>query len=242
MPIIDSTKMQGCFRINYRHQTGTAFLRQGYGKMFFVTAKHCVKDMQVGDNIGLYKSSECILLKVRDIKYCEKGNDIAIFSVEKFSIRSQGDLQVANLPHMKIAHPAIFLGFPHGLNGNFPDQQGFVTPLSKVAFFSGVIEVKGNNTFLLDGSTNPGFSGGPVYCSCSSSGDTNIVSVVSGYRYEKRSHSHVYKIKGEDGEGEEVVKELFTKNNSNFIYTIPISVADKLSEFSFKGLDVEISE
>jgi len=151
-------------------------------------------------------------MPITSIFFHPDGYDVCCFSKE-------------NLPPEKVPTPykssktdfggeLKFLGFPHGLHNTY-QANGYSTPLVRTAFFSGVISLKGKQILLLDGFNNPGYSGGPVY-SFDERGHPSLLGIISGYRYESRVQSGIFKT---DEDGNEIeVRDFYTKPNSGMIY------------------------
>ena len=211
--LLGSQQMQSCFLVAYGNQTGTAFIYMDDKRAFFVTADHLLANARVGDNILFQRSGNWEPLPISSIWRNKDGYDVCAFVVDKFVISSLNPTPTGGI--MFPGEPLKFLGFPHGLAGNYPGQ-GFPTPLVRTAYFSGVIRVGDLNITILDGFNNPGFSGGPVYIT---NGDkTSLIGMISGYRIEKIGHSRVYK---KDDQGtEEAVPDIYVKPNSGMINSI----------------------
>lgn len=183
-------------------------------KAAFVTAAHSLKGIEGGDNIMIRSNSAWRSFEVSEIKIDSK-QDIAVFALKKFVL---SELWVEPDIQMFLAHPVVYLGFPHSLSGDYPGQLDMATPLAKVAHFSGSIDVNGANLIVLDGINNPGFSGGPIFHlqAVSEEPQVGLVGMVHGYRYEQEEQGRVYKKTGRSGE---VVSptEYFVKLNSGMI-------------------------
>lgn len=212
--LLDSNHMQSCFLICYGNFTGTAFIFRDDTRAFFVTANHTLSQACVGDNLLVSSAEGWRPFPITGLWRDNSGYDCCAFTLAHFAVA--GDLRSKTGGALFPGEPVKFLGFPHGLSGNYPGQ-GFPTPLVRTAYLSGIIVVEGLQITLLDGFNNPGYSGGPVYVTFNE--ETSLFGVISGYRTEKISHSRIYK---KDDNGAEIITEYYSKPNSGMINMIGI--------------------
>lgn len=225
-PRLVSRDIQLCFNICYEKSSATAFLLGNGNRTVLVTAAHCISNAKEGDNMLIRGATGWQPHRINKIKFSEEGFDVCIFAVENFLISE--NLEQPKNPALFLGHPVIYVGFPHGLVGNYPNQNGIPTGLAKTGFYSGMVEINGLILGLLDGVTNPGFSGGPIYGQ-TPEGEATVFAVMNGYRYEKPLNGQLFK---DEGNGEEAVRGHYVKLNSGFIYTTSIRhVLDLMRDF-----------
>ncbi|WP_156443415.1 serine protease [Erythrobacter sp. CCH5-A1] len=210
--LLTSFQMQTAFKLKTQRGTGTCFLYGNENGVFHVTARHLIDQTHVGEFVYFAQGDTWIPTEVSAIFMPNNGHDIAAFvTTSRWNVGSKFDTKCSLYP----GQPVKFLGFPHGLNSNYPSQNGFSTPLVRSAHFSGIIQHGGLTLTVLDGFNNPGYSGGPVY-SCGDDGRPAFFGIISSYRYETESHSLVYK-KNEQGEYEPL-QDYIVRPNSGMIY------------------------
>jgi hypothetical protein len=231
-PLLRDSAFHRCFCINYAGSQGTAFLLGNDNCTVLATAAHCVRNAASGDKIYIAQDDGWRHLTIRSILFDQRGYDLALFSVEDFVLHS--NLPTEEKPMMLLGFPLIFLGYPHGLSGNYPGQGGRPTPVTRTAFFSGVVEVEGIQLHFLDGISNPGFSGGPVY-SLDQKGNATVCGIVNGYRYERPQLGKLYK---KVGATEEIHPDYYVKLNSALTYATGITKIYELLNKATDGLDV----
>ena len=113
-----------------------------------------------------------------------KNVDIALFKPDSLAFfKSNITLDVGQ---PVIGDEGYFLGFPFGLNmkGSGNLNNGFAFPFVKKALHSASIFENNLHILFLDGSNNPGFSGGPVFFQNRSNVKENkwfLAGVVSSY-------------------------------------------------------------
>jgi hypothetical protein len=204
------------FNISYGNGWGTAFLLKDENGSFFVTAKHVVGGLSSGDNLQFIRNDKAELFKVAEAAHAENV-DLSIFALTNLGPPKGTDLSVASVG-LALGDQLYFLGFPHGLRNTYPtDAAGFPAPLVRSAIFSGVVNLEGEETLILDGFNNPGYSGAPVL-QILDEGKFGFVGLISGYRFESASHSSIYE-RAPDGTSVPVAN-LFTRQNSGMIYAV----------------------
>lgn len=231
-PRLSSFDVQRCLNICYANTIGTAFLLGNGGKTVLATAAHCVKNAREGDNLLIRGNTEWQPHRIRRITFSREGYDVCILAID--NILLSGNLEKPKKPALLLGHPVVFVGFPHGLAGNYPSQNGAPTGLAKTGFYSGMIEIDGLTLGLLDGITNPGFSGGPIYGQ-SLDGEATVFSIMNGYRYESSLNGQLFR---NDGSGEQIIPGHYVKMNSGFIYITSIEHALNLMDDFDGHIDV----
>lgn len=216
--------MQSCFQLRYGNSYGTSFIwGPNKDQTVFVTAAHVVRGLHVGDNIQIATDNGWASIGVTGVWFHPDGHDVACISTANFKVETQQfDFRYNNamLPGGQVK----FLGFPHGLKGQYPGA-GFPTPLVRTAFWSGVVEIEGKQIAIYDGFNNPGYSGGPIYA-VDSQGQTSLAGVISGFRYEKLDLGQLYR-KEPDSHEQEVIGH-YVKPNSGMIYAVGSGDLSKL--------------
>lgn len=225
VPVLYAEQIQCCYLVNFENQISTCFVLFYEGRSFFVGAKHALLNLKNGDNLHFSRNNQWEPLKITECIADDNGNDVTIFTSKIFS-HQVGSVPINRAP-MVPGSTVIYLGFPHGLAGTFPKQLDFPTPLAKVAYISGRVEVNGISIPILDGINNPGFSGGPIYCN-NERGFPVVIGLISGYRYEKSSSGQLYRKLSEQYDEEKVAGH-YVKLNSGIIYFTDITCAESLS-------------
>ena len=217
-------EMQGCVQMRTPAGAGTAFAYGSEFDSFFLTASHNLVSTVEGDNVLFSRPDGWTDLVVDRVWHHPDGDDLAAFTIRDFRWKVEKDANQRKF-NLSIGEELKFIGFPHGLTGNYPTLNGFSTPFVKTASFSGVYAVGNRRWNMLDGINNPGFSGGPIYAKSTEDGVPALFGVISGYRVEERSKSLVYQ-KDENGD-EHPVEGLYTKPNSGMIHAVG---RDKIEE------------
>lgn len=209
---IGTSQMNYTFQIKTSRGTGTCFLANDDNGFFFVTAAHIVEGTLKGDTIYLAHKDGWISQCIREIRKSPSGYDIAAFTTE---MKVVGVIpKFLDPPGLMPGQPMAFLGFPHGLQTNYPNANGYLSPLVRTAYFSGVVEINGLRMLILDGFNNPGYSGAPVYTT-NDQGDAQLFAVISGFKFENPDLGSVHK-RTEDGVTK--LPDLFVNLNSGMIY------------------------
>jgi hypothetical protein len=170
------------FQIRYQQSVGTSFTVEVDGRQYLITAKHVVKNIKDGDEIGISRNGGWETYSVKVIEVSPPENDIAVIALPKqisptypIEPTSQGIL---------VGQDAYFLGFPYELQMDGAMlNNGYPLPLVKKGICSGILTPKDEvSQILLDGINNTGFSGGPVVFVDQASKKLKIAGIVSGYR------------------------------------------------------------
>ena len=145
---------------------GSAFFVNHENKQYLVTAGHVIDGMKKRDKLFIFNNKKFIEV---DAQIIAKGNphpqfldyDFAILFLTNYINDSAFQIPIHNDTPL-IGQQVYFLGFPFGLNTEYDYNKGFPLPLVKSATSSGNSFSKGRGMYLLDGHSNPGFSGGPA--------------------------------------------------------------------------------
>ena len=177
-------------------RTGTAFMLDIDGRQYIITAKHLVQESI--DPLHLFWGGKWQLLPVGLIGHCEGETDISVLytnqNIPKTVYPEGGGLGIET--DLKLGEDVLFYGFPHGMNTPLGSGRGHV-PLVKRGIVSGFFGAplgSGEESLLIDGHNNPGFSGGPVVSTRSR--NYKAAGVIASYRY---SYQKVY---GVDSSGQ----------------------------------------
>ena len=198
--------------------TGTMFLLDVDGRQYIITAKHLVQESI--DPIYIYWEGGWQLLPVNLVDHCEGEVDISVLHTNQNlsqMLYPQGNgLAIETDP--KLAEEVRFYGFPHGWNTSRGGQSVPVALVKRgiISGFFGAPLGSTEESFLIDGHNNPGFSGGPVVAI--RDGEYKVAGVISAYRYGWQ------KVYGVDASGE-VDKDIiagYLKENTG------IAVADNI--------------
>jgi hypothetical protein len=191
--MITSNVLTRVFQLKYDDRPrGTCFTVDRAGRQYIVTAAHCVPDIQKSDSVAIFKNGEWLDLSVNRVGTGDKGIDIAVLA-PAFQISPTYEVGLGGT--LFLGQDVFFLGFPYGLQTPAAGlNRGFDFPLVKKATISSLQGQPGEPQYmLLDGISNPGFSGGPVACPpggillpqiMSESLDFWFVGVISSYRVE----------------------------------------------------------
>lgn len=230
-------EMNAAFQITTSTGTGTCFLNSDRKGYCFLTASHLVEGVHSGDTVYLGHQDGLVPWTIRAIHHSPTGHDIAAFTVDMKVVAPK--FEPLDPPGLMPGQPMKFLGYPHGLQTNFPNPNGYLSPLVRTAFFSGIIEVEGKSILVLDGFNNPGYSGGPVFTT-NDQGFPQLFGVISGFRFEKPELGSVYRKSGNKIEKHE---DFFVNLNSGMIYAVGIgeiqdlldSMDDRLTDGQLAG-------
>lgn len=174
---------------------GTAFMIDIDDRQYVVTAKHLVQDSI--DALHIFWDGNWQPLPVGLVGHCEGETDISVLytnqDLPKMLYPEGSGLGIE--PDLKLGEEVFFYGFPHGWSTPLSSGRGHV-PLVKRGIVSGFFGAplgSGEESLLIDGHNNPGFSGGPVVSV--RNGQYKVAGVIAGYRY---SYQEVY---GTDSSG-----------------------------------------
>lgn len=163
------------FRITVKTAVGTAFIVHHEDRPFLVTANHVLTTMTDPSEIVLEGHLGRINVELTELARAPQNVDAAVFSMSDDPLPAVQPLTIA-VRTAPWSHPAFFLGYP------FSFGQLTNTPFVKGARFSGSLHFDtGDTLWLLDGMSNPGFSGGPVIYHDVEDGLWHVAAVVQGF-------------------------------------------------------------
>jgi hypothetical protein len=183
LPRITDFEMNTTLRLRYAHGPGTCILWADDEGAYFATAAHLLRGVAVGDKVELAVKGGWETFAVTGVAFAEGNTDVAVFCIERFGSSHPRDMP--NGGSLALGQTVYFLGYPLGLDGEYPNKNPFPSPLVKTATFAGVLTISGANVMVYDGWNNAGFSGGPIYAMYGES--MRLVGIVSGYHYDRSS-------------------------------------------------------
>ena len=177
-------------------RTGTAFTLDIDGRQYIITAKHLVQ--KAITPLHILWASGWQSLPVDLVGHCDGESDISVLYTNvnlPDALHPEGrNIEIET--DLKLAEEVRFYGFP--LDLHTPRGDGMVpVALVKRGIVSGFFGAplgSGNESLLIDGHNNPGFSGGPVVSI--RSGEYKVAAVIASYRY------HYQKVYGTDSSGQ----------------------------------------
>lgn len=181
--MVTSNILQRTFYIKYETFSGTGFTFERNGVQYLATTSHTFPFTENGQelNFSIMRNNEWIDMESRIYKHTERSVDIVALTLPR-------DISPRNLINMAtdlfLSQDAFFLGFPFGkfMEDVSYINNGFPIPYVKKGIFSTVpFNHKNVELIYIDGTNNPGFSGGP--CVFIPHGQTvpTICGVVKGY-------------------------------------------------------------
>lgn len=147
------------FHIAHGDGEGTAVALDFDGKQYLVTANHVVAGIAGDDEIEIFHGGQWKRLPVTLTGLSNA--DVAVLSPGAQLAHKEMVLDCGGA-NFFVGEDVFFVGFPHGMSG-VGLESPFPTPLLKKGTISAGAGKPGDAIFYLDGHTNPGFSGGPVY-------------------------------------------------------------------------------
>ena len=182
--MVTSNILQRTFRIkNIKEETGTCFTIDVDNRQYIVTARHIVEGLVGQSIVSIRYEEEWKGLQVTLVGHGKGAVDISVLAAEHWKSVTLPLPPISGEAPMFLGQDVYFLGFPHGLESNVGAlNSNFPLPLVKKGIVSRV--PSSQETMLLDGHNNPGFSGGPVVFRPPQRGnDFCVAGVVSGYRF-----------------------------------------------------------
>jgi hypothetical protein len=156
------------FRIAYGTDNGTGFTIEVAGKQYLVTANHIFDKLPAADTIKVFRSNVWVDYHARMVGRATPQADIIVLALDRLLTTSahtpEHELPVSvGSDGIILSQECFFLGFPYGVLTNSGQSDGYPLPLVRKALLSGFVVI-GNTSqgFYLDGTNNPGFSGGPL--------------------------------------------------------------------------------
>ena len=159
---------------------GTGFTSQFKGKRYLITARHLfedegatrdpqnLEDLSKIKAIKLHQNKNWLSheVKVEGPPNCEA--DLIVFSL-KVDIPDQEPWEIVNAQdEISCGQDAYFLGFPFGRTSDFGSNQSIhPTPFIRKGLISGKVNSDPCRAWVLDATSDDGFSGGPVFVNTS---------------------------------------------------------------------------
>lgn len=162
---------------------GTAFAYKFNGKKILFSAKHLFLQSISKPNIDiefLTPNSDFQKISGKLFKHQNERVDIIAIEFDDFPF----DGLENSLPNIEPSYlsETFFIGFPFGIFDN--SDANMIRPFIKKASVSGIRINDTIKTIYLDGHTNTGFSGGPIFIK--EGDDYKIVSIMSGSQSDKK--------------------------------------------------------
>lgn len=167
------------------NEQGTAFKIDYKGKLYYVTAKHMVRDLPSEKPLIKFRQgSEWIDLHILKILYPPRGNaDIAVLATGEAVARPFQMPVASPSDGVTFGQQVWFLGYPLIDAIHTKLANNYEAPFIKRGTVSAIDSSDPNSIVIyIDGFNNRGFSGGPIIFWGFSLHDYRILSVVSGYR------------------------------------------------------------
>ena len=174
---------------------GTCFTIDVDNRQYIITAKHLVSWLGETGILNVIKNKG--QLQPLPVKLVGHGRGEIDISVMAPLFQSSVTFPLSiGVEGMYIGQDVYFLGFPYNMSNQFVEiNNSRKYPIVKKAIISMANEE--NDSILLDGYNNPGFSGGPVFSILRNKKNSKedftskdllirIIGVVSGFRYEKK--------------------------------------------------------
>lgn len=223
MILTSTSHLFSCFCIKSEGGIGTAFAYSTSRGTFFLTARHVLGGSVAGGFVFFKSPAGWRRFELTGVTVHPTGQDAASFGLAGMRVSLDHHFSYPDDPPVALGQELKFTGFPHGLENTAASDVGYSTPLVRTAFFSGVINdpASGLSLLILDGLNNPGYSGAPIWAPGRDEDRPFLLGLISGFRVEERSKSHVY----EEIEGglERKADRLFVKPNSGMIHAVAYS-------------------
>ena len=206
--------LQKTFLIKQGKQTGTAFAVELQGREYLVTAKHVVPDPSAQPMIVHAETWKDLPL---DGIYHHTGKpDVAVITLTQ-QIAPPHPVELS-LADTMLGQSVMMLGFPFGWNyTQYNINNGYPIPFVKSAIFSALIAKGEPSTLILDGHSNPGFSGGPIVAEGKSRMEPKIIGVVTQSNNEGTPHPSGFNPPLREMNGYPVPDDHVHPTNSGFI-------------------------
>ena len=183
--LLTTNVLQKTFLIMQGNQTGTAFAVEWQGKEYLVTARHVVPALSAQTKILHAETWKD--LPYNGIYHHGGKADVAVITLSQ-QIAPRYPLEPSS-DGIILGQEVTILGFPFGWNHTqYNINNGYPLPFVKSATFSAMIPSGELSTFILDGHSNPGFSGGPVVAEGKSPKDLKVVGIVTQSNNEGTPH------------------------------------------------------
>jgi len=163
---------------------GTAFTIDYEGRQYLITAKHIVPSLDSSSTIQFLHEDKWKTLQVKMVGACSGEVDIVVLAPQKQLS------PVYELPPtsggLVMGQDVYFVGYPYKMWANIGElNRGIPFPfVKKGAISSMFINEDKAQIFYIDAINNPGFSGGPIVFSTTTSNAFNVCAVVSKFKIE----------------------------------------------------------
>jgi S1-C subfamily serine protease len=205
-----SDVMMNTFMIKTKAGTATGFLVERNNEEYFITARHALsKPASNNTTIKLAILYDSLFREFSGIVYLHSDTTIDL-AVIKLSKKLQKLKPLATTQEHYIGEECAFFGFPY--SSFYTMVEKTYIPFVKRA----TVSAFNNKILFLDGTNNPGFSGGPVV-RLASDKNIKIFAVITAYYPEYRQI-----------EGASKTDVLKYYSNSGIIYTCPIMYVDHI--------------
>ena len=187
--LLTANTLQKTFLIKQGNHTGTAFAVEVEGKQYLATAKHVVPDPSEQPKVMHAETWKD--LPFNSIFHHPGEPDIAVITLNQ-QIAPSHPVELSSAG-ISLGQNMIILGFPFGWNYTQYDiNNGYPMPFVKSATFSALLHKKELTTIILDGHSNPGFSGGPIVAEGKSQMEPKVIGVVTQSNIESTSHPNQF--------------------------------------------------
>ena len=187
--LLTTNTLQKTFLIKQGNHTGTAFAVEVEGKQYLATAKHVVPDPS--EQPKVMHSETWKDLPFNSIFHHPGEPDIAVITLNQ-QIAPSHPVELSSAGIL-LGQNMIILGFPFGWNYTQYDiNNGYPMPFVKSTTFSALLHKKELTTIILDGHSNPGFSGGPIVAEGKSQMEPKVIGVVTESNIESTSHPNQF--------------------------------------------------
>jgi S1-C subfamily serine protease len=215
--MLTSNVINRVFQIKIKNATGTCFSVDIDNRQYLITAKHVISHLKNNDIIEIFYENNWNKINLKLIGHSEK-TDISVFAFNQKITNVELILPTAK--GMAYGQDVYFLGFPFGLNTTH-NLSPFPLPFVKKGIISNFSSNNGLKVLYIDGYNNPGFSGGPVVIKDLKTQTFQVVSVISGYRIDRKQ---INKINGKQIIG----SNLYFDENTGIILSYSIEHALEL--------------
>ncbi|MDE0430983.1 MAG: serine protease [Caldilineaceae bacterium] len=198
---------------NRNNETGTAFMLDGDGFQYVITARHNLSGSD--NNLEFFWNGNWQLFPAEMVGHCEGNIDISVLRTNRnfpMELYPEGK-GVGTENDLKLGEEVLFYGFPFGMGTWLSDSNNSVALVKKgiVSGFEGESLTDTRGLIFVDGHNNPGFSGGPLVSIRNN--NYKFAGVISGYRY---SFQEVFDKNASEERGEELVTG-YTRENSGIL-------------------------
>ena len=233
--LLTTNILQKTFLIRHANLTGTAFAVEWEGRQYLVTAKHVVPDPTA--QLEVRHDDAWKYLPCNGIYHHPGKADIAVITLSR-QIAPPHPLELSP-GGFSLGQDTAILGFPFRWSfTQFDINNGYPTPFVKSATFSAMVPGGDPFVIILDGHSNPGFSGGPVIIEGSSRNDLKVIGVVTAADNESTPAPNQFDPPLKELHGIPVPDDHVHPTNAGFIRSHSIKHAIELIELNPYGYDL----